>query len=567
MEYTKENNMRLTKKTNKQYLATLSLLITGILSFSAHAINYTYDQIGRLTHVSYANGDSLAYSYDAAGNLLSLTSSGSSIDTDGDGTIDSIDTDDDNDGLPDTWEVLYGFNPLIADANQDSDSDGYSNLQEYEAGTDPTNNNSVPSELGFALGSYTVNETDGTIGIPVTRTGSMAGAVSITCATVTSGGTAVDGLDYTNVALVLNWADQDDSTKYCNVPILLDSTSEPDETFVVVLYTRSIPEITGALSGNISSTEITITESVQGTQDDFGGNGKADILIRNASGYISLLQMNGSSIDSATGVTGLSIEDWAIAGIADFNNDQKSDILIRNADSGYISLYQMNGANILSLEGVVDLSPDNWAIVGTADFNGDGNADILIRHTSSGYLSLIQMYGSSVTSIAGIMGLDPAAWSIEGLGDFGGDGKADILIRRIGTGYLSLIQMDGSTILSIQGIDNLDPDWAIAGIADFGGDGRADILIRNSGGYMSLLQMNGATIDSIKGIDGLPLAWVIQSTGDQTGDGKADILIRNGSGYISLIEMNGSSINSITGIDHLHPDWVIQNQAAHINTP
>jgi len=301
------------------------------------------------------------------------------------------------------------------------------------------------------------------------------------------------------------------------------------------------------------------------TTGDFGGNGTADILIRNGSGYISLLQMNGSSIESATGVTGLSIDDWAIAGIADFNNDQKSDILIRNTDTGYISLYQMNGANILSLEGVVDLSPDNWTIVGTADFNGDGNAGILIRHTTSGYLSLIQMDGSSVTSITGIMGLDPNAWSIEGLGDFGGDGKADILIRRIGSGYLSLIQMDGSTILSILGIDNLDTDWGITGIADFDGDSRADILIRNSGGYMSLLQMNGSTIDSIEGIDGLPLAWVIQSTGDQTGDGKADILIRNGTGYMSLIEMNGSGINSITGIDHLHTDWAIQNQTAHIN--
>ena len=46
-------------------------------------------------------------------------------------------TDDDNDGLPDSWEVENGTNPLIADANEDIDSDGNTNLEEYRAETNP----------------------------------------------------------------------------------------------------------------------------------------------------------------------------------------------------------------------------------------------------------------------------------------------------------------------------------------------------------------------------------------------------------------------------------------------
>lgn len=52
--------------------------------------------------------------------------------------------DSDNDGIPDEWEALYGLqsnNPN--DAHLDSDGDGLSNLQEYLAGTNPLDRNSV----------------------------------------------------------------------------------------------------------------------------------------------------------------------------------------------------------------------------------------------------------------------------------------------------------------------------------------------------------------------------------------------------------------------------------------
>lgn len=48
--------------------------------------------------------------------------------------------DRDGDGMPDDWEVLYGFNTNnAADANQDFDMDGATNLEEYLAGTHPKN--------------------------------------------------------------------------------------------------------------------------------------------------------------------------------------------------------------------------------------------------------------------------------------------------------------------------------------------------------------------------------------------------------------------------------------------
>jgi hypothetical protein len=58
-------------------------------------------------------------------------------DTDGDGLGNNADSDDDNDGMPDTWEIQHGLDPLIDDASGDPDGDGINNLNEYLIGTDP----------------------------------------------------------------------------------------------------------------------------------------------------------------------------------------------------------------------------------------------------------------------------------------------------------------------------------------------------------------------------------------------------------------------------------------------
>jgi hypothetical protein len=49
----------------------------------------------------------------------------------------NADADDDNDNMPDDWEVQYGLNPLVDDAAAEPDGDQISNLSEYLGGTGP----------------------------------------------------------------------------------------------------------------------------------------------------------------------------------------------------------------------------------------------------------------------------------------------------------------------------------------------------------------------------------------------------------------------------------------------
>ncbi|MBW2593581.1 MAG: hypothetical protein JRE58_11410, partial [Deltaproteobacteria bacterium] len=76
------------------------------------------------------------------------------LDSDGDGIGNNRDTDDDNDGMPDTWEVEYGLNPLSDDAGQDADSDGFSNVLEYQYQTNPADENSIPPQTPVAMAGF-----------------------------------------------------------------------------------------------------------------------------------------------------------------------------------------------------------------------------------------------------------------------------------------------------------------------------------------------------------------------------------------------------------------------------
>lgn len=59
-------------------------------------------------------------------------------DFDGDGLCDDIDPDDDNDGMPDTYEEAHPcLDPRKVDGGDDADSDNLTNLQEFVLSTDP----------------------------------------------------------------------------------------------------------------------------------------------------------------------------------------------------------------------------------------------------------------------------------------------------------------------------------------------------------------------------------------------------------------------------------------------
>ena len=72
---------------------------------------------------------------------------------------------------------------------------------------------------------------------------------------------------------------------------------------------------------------------------------------------------------------------WNLAGVGDFNGDGRKDVLWRNA-SGEVAAWFMNGTAIagsgdLTSGGVAVKPGATWSIAGIGDFNHDGNSDVL----------------------------------------------------------------------------------------------------------------------------------------------------------------------------------------------
>lgn len=146
------------RRSAKRLLLCLQLLLTTIPSVQAATeIDFSYDDLNRLTGLTRSDGPSIAYQYDQSGNFTTQGVS-NSPDTDGDLIANFADPDDDEDGMPDEWELAYGLDPLDpADASLDSDWDGVTNLAEFQGETDPLQPNptnvAVPAvpDIGLLL--------------------------------------------------------------------------------------------------------------------------------------------------------------------------------------------------------------------------------------------------------------------------------------------------------------------------------------------------------------------------------------------------------------------------------
>ncbi|UJG45016.1 MAG: right-handed parallel beta-helix repeat-containing protein [Candidatus Heimdallarchaeum endolithica] len=77
-------------------------------------------------------------------------------------STDPLDSDTDSDGIPDGWEVENNLDPLTDDAKEDFDSDGLTNLGEFQYSTDPLDSDTDDDDLtdGQEVNTYFTDPLD-----------------------------------------------------------------------------------------------------------------------------------------------------------------------------------------------------------------------------------------------------------------------------------------------------------------------------------------------------------------------------------------------------------------------
>ncbi|MBI2946003.1 MAG: VCBS repeat-containing protein [Verrucomicrobia bacterium] len=202
--------------------------------------------------------------------------------------------------------------------------------------------------------------------------------------------------------------------------------------------------------------------------------------------------------------------DWLIMATGDFNADGQTDIVWQHNATEEISVWLMDRQIMKS---TASFNPSlagqaGWRIVGVADFNLDNKPDLLWQHTAgpspTGMVAIWYMDGTEMTcsTLTNPSTPTPSDWRILGTADFNADNKPDLLWQApdgtVAIWYMNGATMTGSTLTTPS---NPGEGWRIVDAADFDLDLKPDIVWQHTGGsnpsgMVALWYMNGATMTS-----------------------------------------------------------------------
>lgn len=369
----------------------------------------------------------------------------------------ACDSDDDNDGMPDSWETTYGLNPLVDDAAGDVDSDGFSNLQEYTNGTNPTAFNASSAKNNFDSDTdadiFWRDSSTGTSVVWLMQNGVKTGASVL----------GTNASSFTVEAVADFDADGD-------VDVLFrDNTSGQSLIWVIQNGVKVAANVLGTNAASYA---------VRGV-GDFDGDGDADILFRDNTSGSNLVWSIQNAIKDKGVVIGTNDDiAYTVAKVADFDGDGDDDILYRRDDNGGNVVWVMQNGIRLA-KNFLGYNAATNSVGGAADFDADGDADILFRDSATGSSVIWRMQGAAKVGSV-VLGSNASTFSVAALADFDRDGDADVLYRdsASGSNVIWTIQNAAKTGATVLGSNATA--YSVAGTADFDADGDADILFRNN---------------------------------------------------------------------------------------
>ena len=201
---------------------------------------------------------------------------------------------------------------------------------------------------------------------------------------------------------------------------------------------------------------------------DLDGDGMGDIVLLHDTGFLAAMPSQAGGVAMLTMGPGVASPSdpggqpigvpsgWSLGGFGDFGGDGKADLLMRDP-SGIWLVMTMNGTVATAAATAPLRSSD--ALLGLGDFNGDGKADILSAAPLSGQVTVSMMNGTAIAG-QGALAAPDAAWSVRAIAAYSGDGRDDILWAKADGGLL-LWEMNGAALQYAGAVATPDAGWTL----------------------------------------------------------------------------------------------------------
>jgi hypothetical protein len=363
----------------------------------------------------------------------------------------------DGDGIADLYEFTRAsiLNPLDgSDAGRDSDGDGFSNLAEYQNGTDPLVKDHPPVPVqGLYPGLAQASSIQSLLRVADLNRDQTPDLLWL-------GGT--------NSGLVV-------------------SLGNPDGTFQLPVETSVSWEVSFATDmliaklDNDDIPDLVITTLVEDKAHLLRGVGDGRFL---------------PMLDLPTGTNPRRIVALKL------NGDAFSDLAILNERSKSISLFLNQGNSTFSPLPAVSLGSFGFALdLASGDFDSDGLTDLAASANSDVVAVLLGLGNGSFLPLSSFqVDLFPDHIAV---GDLDGDGKSDIVTSSANRGTISVLYNSGSGSFSAERRREVPEAPLGMAVRDLNGDGRGSLIVGHRSAVTTILE--GQTDRSFNGLSYVPV--------------------------------------------------------------
>ncbi|MBZ5704866.1 MAG: choice-of-anchor D domain-containing protein [Acidobacteriia bacterium] len=280
---------------------------------------------------------------------------------------------------------------------------------------------------------------------------------------------------------------------------------------------------------------------------DFNNDQRADLLVGDGNGVSLFLGKGNGSFNSPL----VTLTDGLTLVTGDFNNSG-------NLGFAYLDVYLGNGEGTFTFGSSFNDQEEGGLVTG--DFNGDGKLDVVLFNVSFGSIGAQVSLGNgdgTFTATGPSFGTNAETATVA---DFNGDGKLDLAVPSYQGNTVSIFLGNGDGTFQSP-MSATAPSAQRLTTADFNGDGILDLAVPAGSSGIAVLLGNGD--GSFKPYVTYPTASnsVQTVTGDFNGDGKLDlaalcVTTESGTGFVSLLLGNGDGsfqthVDFATGI---YPD-------------